>query len=96
MNRRKFIKLLGLTAVVVTLPIAFRKDTKFVMPKFVEPTHTADGQLIGYEPEPLYANVKVNMDYDFNDIFIADANTGEQIIIPSSEPLPFSYEYKRS
>lgn len=97
MNRRKFLKLTGITALALIIP--FELAAKPKKKSLCGPINEAIQVYGGFEveeygnQEPLYANVQVSMDYDFNDLFIVDANTGEPIVLPSSDPLPFSYKY---
>ena len=105
MNRRDFLRVTGLSALISILPFEAIAENKIATTwgdieyaDGIKPIKIiGDVEIYGQMEivEPNYARCEVNMNYDFNDIFIADANTGEQIIIPSSEPLPFSYTYKR-
>ena len=99
MNRRKFLKITGLTALASLLPFEAIAETTWADIQHADDivVHgdlNVNGSMI-VEHEPYYARCEVNMDYDFNDIFLYDAETKEPIVLPKSEPLPFSYEYVR-
>lgn len=105
MNRRKFIKLVGLSSITALLPLTLTANSTTVKPN-PSLTRPIEKAVLVYEeanwiePEPLYQRVEVSMNQDFDYCALFDQGTGTEIdsgfVITNEDVSQFNYTYRRT